>query len=171
MKAAGKTFGVMALCLGVAALAWVNYDNSSSTGSIEVQVQALTPIVTAGEQSEIVVQAEANGTRVSHGEVMLDFYPLDWKTSGCFPGLWNIRGYTDSQGKFIANWKVPCAGKYMMCVKVQKRGYAAGRSISYLTAPDRAVSAETLSARDVSVAGEDSAGPVARYRPAKTVNR
>jgi hypothetical protein len=110
--------------------AWIHQSNSSP--HISLSVESLPEIIRSGDRAKIVLKAEANGAALRHGEVLLDFLPLDQKASALPVLPPRLAGNTDGQGLFISGWQPSCPGRFMIRAEVSKSGHASGRKVCFV---------------------------------------
>jgi hypothetical protein len=125
-----KLLLVIVLCFLILGVAW--FRDSADRPAISVSVQTSPETVKNGDKAKILLRAESNGSRVSHGDVLLAFWPLDLKAAAVPRQSPQIVGCTDTEGLFITSWSPPCTGLFMMSAEVGKSGYVSGRKSCWL---------------------------------------
>jgi hypothetical protein len=116
----------------VAMLGAVWIGDPSPVPPICVSVKALPDTLTNGEKIRVVLQAKANDCGLSHGEISIAFWPLDYKAVQSTREPHKICGWTDAQGMYLTNWSPSCPGCFMVTAEVKKPGYRRGRAICYV---------------------------------------
>jgi hypothetical protein len=114
----------------VCGLVWIH--RSDSPPHISLSVESLPETIRSGDTAKIVLKAEANGAALRHGDVLLDFVPLDEEASALPVVPPRLAGNTDGQGLFITGWQPSCPGRFMIRAEVGKSGHASGKKACFV---------------------------------------
>jgi hypothetical protein len=132
MISSWKGLAVILLCGSILVFVGLaNIGGSSQERPISVSVETSPCTINGSNKIKIALKTEINGSGLSHGRVVLKFWPLGQTPATRPVHFQPIQGYTDHHGRFISQWRPPCPGKYLVCARVSKSGCTCGQAVSH----------------------------------------